>query len=107
MKSEQFNLSLALDFKERGITAVAGNNRHFLTTARNIAIALCKQNGSVTADDVRRNCPLEPLHPNAWGGIFRGKQWRFTGQFKQSDLVSRRGGYQRVWVLDPTGQKHG
>ncbi len=94
-----FNLQLAMQFKEEGITRVANNNEHFLKVARNIARLYAKRHGTVTSDDVRRNCPLDPLHPNAYGAVFRGKEWRFTGHFERSEAVSRKGGMQRVWRL--------
>jgi len=95
----QFNQQLAIQFRESGIKQCADNNQHFLRVARNIALALARKNGSVTSDDVRRNCPLDPLHPNAYGGIFKDRRFKWSGEFRQSHLVSRRGGLQRLWVL--------
>lgn len=94
-----FNRQLAMQFRDEGITRVAENNEHFLKVARNIAYALAKKNGRVTSDDVRRNCPLLPLHPNCYGAIWRDRRFAFSGRYVQSEAVSRRGGMQREWVL--------
>jgi hypothetical protein len=95
----EFNKQLAIDFKEQGIRQIAQNNQHFCKVARNVAASLIRRNGKVTSDDVRRNCPLEPLHPNAWGAVFRDKQFKWTGEFVTSKAVSRRAGVQRVWTF--------
>ena len=94
-----FNLEDARAKRDQGLQDVADNNGHFLMVARDIAKRLAAVNGTVTMDDVRRRCPLDPLHPGAYGAVFRGKDWVFTGVYVQSQKVSRRGGMQRVWRL--------
>lgn len=94
-----FNLNEAIVLRDRGVKQVADNNKHFLTIARNVARRTAMRKGEITSDDVRKNCPLEPLHPNAWGAVFKGKEWAFTGKYRTSHAVSRHGGLQRVWRL--------
>ncbi len=99
MKQTIFNLDEARQKRDQGIKQVSDNNERFLVVARDIAKRIAARDGTVTMDGVRAWCPLEPLHSGAWGAVFRGSEWEFTGEWKQSKLVSRRGGYQRVWVL--------
>ncbi len=84
--------------KYQGIKQVARNNEHFLEVARDIARRHAMRYGEVTSDDVRKRCPLSPLHPNAWGAVFRGTEWESTG-YRTSHAVSRHGGMNRVWRL--------
>jgi len=99
MVQEEFDLSVALQRQEDGIRQVAENNHEFLIAARGTAKLVAQSKGTVTSDDVRAGCPLVPLHPNAWGAVFKSKEFVFTGQYHQSKLVSRHGAMQRVWKL--------
>lgn len=96
----QFDLVEALNARDAGIAQVAGNNEQFLEIARAVARDIAKRKGYVTADDVRRECPLRPLHPNAYGALFK-KGFRWTGGFRRSELAQGHGNLQRVWVLAP------
>ena len=101
MNQIEFNLPEAIRLRDKGIERVSGNNVYFLNAARNIARDIARDKGEVTADDVRKVClerDIEPTHPNAYGAIFR-KGFVFTGQVRQSTVVSRRAGIQRVWKL--------
>jgi len=93
-----FNLEAATVLRDRCIKQVADNNIHFLEVARNVARRIAMRQGEVTSDDVRRECQLEPLHHNAWGAVFRGKEWQAVG-YRTSHIVSRHGGSQKVWRL--------
>ena len=84
--------------RDQGLKRVAENNQEFIEAARGTAMLIAKAKGTVTADDVREGCPIEPLHPNAWGAVFK-KGFKFTGQYRQSHAASRHGGIQRVWEL--------
>ena len=99
MSSPQFNLELALEARDEGIRRVAVSNEQYIKVARAIARQIASQRGSVTSDDVRQACDLEPVHPGAYGAIFKSKDFQWTGQFRQSEAVSRHGGMQRVWRL--------
>ena len=94
-----FNLDAATVLRDRGIKQVADNNQHFLEVHRHIARRIAAHKGEVTCDDVRRERTLEPLHHNAWGAVFKGKEWEWTGRYRTSHLVSRHGGPQKVWRL--------
>lgn len=96
---KQFDLVEALQRRDDGIKQVADNNPRFLEVARRTARRLAARGHSVTSDMVRRDCPLEPLHPNAWGAVFKGGEWEWTGQYRKSSLVQGHGNMQRVWRL--------
>ncbi len=96
---EQFDLLDSLKERDKGIAQVARNNEHFLKVARADATEIAERNGDVTSDDVRRVWLLDPRHPNAWGAVFKGDKFTWTGQYRQSHIVSRHGGMQRVWRL--------
>ncbi|MCP5016239.1 MAG: hypothetical protein GY938_13350 [Ketobacter sp.] len=99
MKQTIFDLDEARQKRDQGIKQVSDNNERFLNEARKTAKWLAQGGGKITMDDVREHCPLEPLHPNAFGSVFRHDDFVFTGQYRQSKAVSRRGGMQRVWRL--------
>ena len=99
MEQQTFNLPAAREARDSGIKQVALNNDYFLTEARCVAKEIASRRGSVTSDDVRREARLEPLHPNAWGAVFKDPDFEWTGEYRQSQSVSRHGGMQRVWKL--------
>ena len=101
-----FDIQEAREKRDQGLRQVSTNNERFLVVARDTAKNIAEWNGTVTMDQVRKWCPLEPLHPNAWGSVFRGKEWEFTGEYVQSKAVSRRGGMQRVWKLSTMRESH-
>jgi hypothetical protein len=92
--------------KTKGIVRVSDSNERWLACAREYAIAYCEKHGTVCADDVRQEMEgvrqWRPTHQNAYGGIFRGKAWRWAGEYRQSTAVSRHAGLQRMWTLKPT-----
>ena len=96
--AEQFDLLEARNLRDEGIERVSSHNTEFLVTARKAARYICSVRGECTTDDVRRLLDIEPDHPNAWGSVFR-KGFVWTGKYRQSEVVSRRGGMQRVWRL--------
>ncbi len=76
---------------------------------RGIAVDLAVRHGEVTANDVRvvlaarygkekADAEWKKL-ANAAGSLFKGPQWRFTGQYVPSGIVSRHGAMVRVWAL--------
>jgi hypothetical protein len=65
--------------REEGISRVAGNSAMFLARMRNKAIYISNLFGKVTSDDLRcyaKVWDIEPHHPNAWGAVFKGKNWK-------------------------------
>lgn len=103
---QQFDLNLAERGARYGIRRVEENNQLFLKTARAIAANRCRVSvtGTVTCDDVRKVCPVDPKHHNAWGAIFRDKRFIFTGETRKSELTQGHGNLQRVWRLQRNAQ---
>ncbi len=94
-----FDFGGAIAARDAGIKQVAENNTRFLEVARQTAKDLGKGSQAVTADMVRRDCPFEPLHPNAWGAVFKDPAFEWTGLYQRSVLVQGHGNLQRVWRL--------
>ena len=94
-----FNLTGSITLRDQGIQQVAQNNEQFLEVARNIARSLAECRIEITADDVRKDCPIEPLHPNAWGAVFKTNEFEWTGEYRRSALVQGHGNMQRIWRL--------
>ena len=99
MNQLDFNLDEALLQRDIGIHRVAENNGAFLEAARETAKRQAHRYGEITCDDVRKVCSIDPLHPNAWGALFKGKDWEWTGRYRKSALVQGHGNMQRVWRL--------
>ena len=96
-----FNLDAGIKQRDLGIESVLSNNESFAARAREIAELICQRKGTVSIDDVREvlnEYEIEPDHCNAWGGIFRGKQWRQVGWTK-SKLISNHARCVRRWQL--------
>ena len=70
-----FDIEEARAKRDGGLSLVERNNQRFLQVARDTAKRICAVKGTVTMDEVREVCPWEPLHPAAWGSVFRGKDW--------------------------------
>ena len=99
MQTDLFDLAEARKQRDEGIRRVAENNAEFLEAARGTARLIAQGKGEVTADDVRKGCPLAPIHHNAWGAVFKTKEFEWTGRFAQSALVQGHGNLQRIWRL--------
>jgi len=93
-----FNLPEAILQRDIGIRRVAESNREFLESARAIAKRLARYR-TITCDDVRKVCSVQPKHSNSWGALFKTKDWEWTGQYRKSALVQGHGNMQRVWRL--------
>ena len=87
--------------KEEGIKKVQEHNEDFVAIMKEKAMEFARENGTVSADDMRPVAlalGLKPKHPNAWGAVFNDK--RFTlYSYKQSRVTSRHHGLIRVWRL--------
>ncbi len=98
---------LARKAKEQGMAQACSPayRRALLEYARGLAVTLATCNGDVTAADVRKLfIKMQGLEEwlklaNAAGSIFKGPQWRFTGQYVPSGIVSRHGAVVKVWSL--------
>ena len=81
MKDEQLGLFL----RDNGLDSVENNNLTWVQRMRKIAQRICREQGEVCADDLRRiadSTADQPGHVNAWGAVFRGKDWRVIGRRK-------------------------
>jgi hypothetical protein len=70
--------------------------------ARDIARQLARRiPDGITADDVQQALAIlgYELLGNAAGGIFRGREWVFTGRWRKSARVTNHGHQNRVWRL--------
>ena len=99
MQQAEFNLTESMRLRDAGIKQVADNNSHFLEVARDTARICCELRYEITMDDIRKQCPLEPLHPNAWGSVLRHKDFIFTGKYRKSELTSNHARDIKVWRL--------
>lgn len=87
--------------RDKGIAKVEAHNEAVLLCARIFARWKARTNGSVTVDDVRGFLELHNLeftHPNAYGAIFRGKEWECLG-WQESRIASNHARHIRVWRL--------
>ncbi len=87
--------------RDKGLDKVEGNNDSFVHRMRAHAKHIAQRTGHVTSDDLRRYASshgLEPKHPNAWGAVFRGKQWICIGR-RKSTLASNHAREIRIWGL--------
>jgi len=73
---------LGLQLRDRGLDQVESNSPTFQELMRAEAKRICRIKGWVTSDDLREYANregIEPHHPNAWGAVFRGKDWVTVG----------------------------
>ena len=97
----QFNLELGERQKIYGMELVEFNNQGFVHSMRKMARKMIKQCGRITCDDLRviaNRYGIEPDHPNAWGAIFRTKDFVACG-FEKSKLASNHARRIIVWTL--------
>lgn len=97
-----FNLAAGLEQKEEGLARAAGARKELLGKAKEIAITIALEKGTVTSDDVYRRMEAVGLDPDglgpAAGAVFRGS-FEFTGQWDKSSRVRNHGSDLRVWQL--------
>ena len=100
-----FDLPKAKRLRDAGKDRAATERRELLWRAQNLAVNTARLWGVVTADCVYERMAALKLHPerlgNAWGSLFKGPEWEWTGEWRQSTRVSNRGRYNRVWRLRP------
>lgn len=99
MKQIDFDFPAAKRAREDGKQLVEDHNRGFVRHMRELALEICARKGQVDCDQLRQLAAeqgLAPVHPNAWGSIFRGRQWRPIG-WKASRLTTNHARMIRVW----------
>jgi hypothetical protein len=98
----QFSLSLfEVEAKEAGMDSAADHYPDALRVARNIAVDLASERGSITIDDVRgeferRSIPF--VAGNWMGSVFKGKEWIACGIIPATHTGSH-GRFVRRWSL--------
>ena len=64
--------------RQDGLDRIETHHATWLDRIRAVARRIVAQRGNVSADDLRawadRN-GCQPGHPNAWGAVFRGREW--------------------------------
>lgn len=97
--------NLAEQQKQLGLDLVEVSNPVFLETMRGVARMLARKLGEITADDVREyydrhvgSLGVKPTSPNAWGALFKTKEWECVG-FIKSRQVQGHGNMIRKWRL--------
>ena len=101
-----FDLPKAKKLRDAGKDRAATERRELLGVAQEYAVNLCRfLTVPITADEVYDAMAVTERHPerlgNAWGSVFKGPEWEWTGEWRQSTRVSNRGRYIRVWRLRP------
>lgn len=98
------NLEQGKELRDDGIRRVSYANEDFIEVMREAARELMNQKTWITMDDVRvwaEEHGIEPTHPNAWGAIFRHRDFEPCG-FRNSEQPQRHGAMIRVWRMgDP------
>lgn len=87
--------------RDEGIDKVSDNNQVFIETMRGYARMIIRNSGSVTTDSLRviaDQIGLEPNSHQAWGAIFRSKEFEACG-YTHSRVPSNHGRLIRRWRL--------
>lgn len=87
--------------RDAGVEATESANGEWIQRIRAVAVALRRQLGTTTVDDLRvyaDNHNLQPQSPNAWGAVFRGEHWEVRG-YAQSAYKSNHARRVIVWGL--------
>ncbi len=107
LTTTQLDLPLAIRHRNDGIRKVAAKNATFINTMRGVARLLCRQKGTITADNLREWMAQHPevgppTHYNAWGALFGSAEWKrefeFVG-FVKSRQAQGNGNIIREWRL--------
>ena len=94
------------ELMQLGLELVETNNVDFIETMRETARSIVRSAGKVTSDDLRRYAEanqLAPDHQNAWGAIFKGKEWVSCGRVRSS-LPSNHARWITVWRVKYEGE---
>jgi hypothetical protein len=86
--------------RDEGLGRVESHNEEWMDIMRRVAVEIANARGTVCADDLRAWADEHgehPLHPNAWGAIFRKPYWRPVG-YRPSTYKSNHARTIRVWA---------
>lgn len=84
-----------------GMDLVEFNGQGFVHSMRKLAKQLLKDTPFITIDDLRiiaDKYGIEPHHSNAWGSVFRTKEFEACG-FQKSEIVSNHARRVLQWRL--------
>lgn len=98
----EMDLEKGKKLRDEALDSMEEFSQGWITVARRVAVTLAKNNGTVTANDVREvteHMGVFPKHPNAWGSLFRGKIWERTGERVPSRVVTSHASEISVWRL--------
>ena len=97
------DLSAGLELREMGMALAAGNNARALEIARDVAVGIAQEQGTVTSDDVRYRLNLRPSNirdsQNWMGSIFRDRRFVWTGRRIKSRIARNHAAEIKVWAL--------
>jgi hypothetical protein len=97
---KQLDLLQGRRLRDLGIESVSSHNTEWIDRARAIARQLIVYRLQVTADELRFVMgDDEPDHPNAWGAVFKTKEFKRIG-FKQSATKTRHAAIVGIWTLN-------
>jgi hypothetical protein len=86
--------------RDEGIARVETNNHEFVVQLRRVARKHSDKHGKVTVDDLRLWADAHqviPAHRNAYGAIFKGRDWRLVGR-QRSTYPSNHYRWISVWL---------
>ena len=87
--------------RDRGCALVESNNTDFIEAMRFHAKKFIELAGQVSIDELRAKAlelGLEPAHCNAWGSVFRTKDFKAV-EFKKSQVASNHSRRVIIWKL--------
>lgn len=91
--------------KQSGMDRAAANAVDILSLARGVARSLASERADgITADDIVERLVRLGYSPhalgNAAGSLFRGREWRWTGERRKSARVHAHANELKVWKLE-------
>lgn len=95
----QLSLLDGINRKDEGISRVEQNALGFVEIMRGYAIECSDNMGWVTSDELRVYADrhgIRPHHKNAWGAVFRGRNWKVIGR-KQSEYPDNHAREIKIW----------
>lgn len=93
-------MSIGESLKQEGLDRVEANSRGWVALMRAEAAIIAEARGFVHVDDLRPFLEKHghPHHPNAWGAIFRGRDWvRFD--YRKSAVPSNHARMAGLWAI--------
>lgn len=85
--------------RDDGIAKVSEGFDWWLNWARATAVAICREQGQVTSDEIHIHCPMpDGSHPNLMGAVFKDRRFKQAG-FTQSNRPSAHGRVIRIYCL--------